>query len=193
VVAEAVAAADIVAAMMGRPSGDWPEVLTKRLDAIGTPAPALIKLTQKSVSRVLMESELVDLWAKSDEVETWNLSVTDLIARLDASGAGGQSNKKAKSDGINAVCPFCQETIGSVDAVDCQCPRRPDQPVLVLSSGLPQRETASQSGRAKLESRSGRPEVSAHGGRYSRPEKRLIAGAGRPNPNVTVTIGIIIR
>jgi Domain of unknown function (DUF4259) len=69
VATKAMAAADIVAAMMGRPAGDCPDDLTKRLDALGAPPPALIKLAQESVSRILMESELVDLWAESDEVE----------------------------------------------------------------------------------------------------------------------------
>jgi Domain of unknown function (DUF4259) len=58
---EAMAAADVVAAMMGRPADDCPEDLTKRLDAFGAPTPSLIKLAEESFSRVLMESELVDL------------------------------------------------------------------------------------------------------------------------------------
>jgi len=129
VASEAMAAADIVAALMGRPADDCPEDLAKRLDALGAPAPALIKLAQESVSRVLMESELVDLWAESDEIEAWNLSVTDLIARLDNSGAGGQSKKKSKSDEINAVCPFCQETIGSDEALMLSIASVHDDPI----------------------------------------------------------------
>lgn len=130
VASEAMAAAEVVAAMMGRPSGDCPEELTNRLDALGTPAPALVKLAQESVSRVLMESELVDLWADSDETEGWNRSVTDLIARLDPTSAGGSSKKKSKKkDRINAVCPFCQEIIGNDEAVMLSIASVHDDPI----------------------------------------------------------------
>jgi len=130
VASEAMAAAEVVAAMMGRPSGDCPEELTKRLDALGAPEPALVRLAQESVSRVLMESELVDLWAESDETEGWNRSVTDLIARLDPTSAGGTSKKKLKkNDGINAVCPFCQEIIGSDEAVMLSIASVHDDPI----------------------------------------------------------------
>ncbi len=130
VASEAMAAAEVVAAMMGRPSGDCPEELAKRLDALGAPAPALVTLAQESVSRVLMESELVDLWAESDEVEGWNRSVTDLIARLDPTSAGGASKTKSKkNDEINAICPFCQETIGSDEAVMLSIASVHDDPI----------------------------------------------------------------
>lgn len=129
VASEAMAAADVVAAMMGRPADDCPEDLTKRLDALGAPASALVKLAQESVSRILMDSELVDLWAESDEVEAWNLSVTDLIARLDTTGPGTNSKEKSKSDEINAVCPFCQETIGSDEALMLSIASVHDDPI----------------------------------------------------------------
>lgn len=126
---EAMAAADIVAAMMGRPADDCPAELTKRLGTFGAPAPALVRLATESVSRVLMESELVDLWAESDEVEAWNLSVTGLIARLDTMGPGTKSKKKSKSDEINAICPFCQETIGSDEALMLSIASVHDDPI----------------------------------------------------------------
>ncbi len=130
VASEALAAADVVAAMMGRPSGDCPEELTKRLDALGAPEPALVKLAQESVSRVLMGSGLVDLWAESGEVEAWNRSVTDLIARLDSTSAGVSSKKKSeKTDEINAICPFCQETIGGEEAVMLSIASVDDDPI----------------------------------------------------------------
>ncbi len=129
VASEAMAAAEIVAAMMGRASDDCPEELTKRLDPLGAPAPALVMLAQESVSRVLMDSELVDLWAESDEVEAWNRSVTDLIERLNGSVGKASPKKKSKNDEINAICPFCQETIGSDEAVILSIASVDDDPI----------------------------------------------------------------
>lgn len=129
VASEAMAAAEVVAAMMGRPSGDCPEEVTKRLEELGAPAPALVRLAQESVSRVLMESELVDLWAESDEVEAWNRSVTGLIDRLNGSGGDAAAKKKSKNDEINAICPFCQETIGSDEAVMLSIASVHDDPI----------------------------------------------------------------
>lgn len=129
VASEAMAAADIIAAMLGRPADDCPEDLATRLGEFGTPAPELINLARESVSRVLMESELIDLWSESDEVEAWNLSVTGLIARLNAPGAGGQSKKKSKSDAINAICPFCQKTIGTDEALILSIASVHDDPI----------------------------------------------------------------
>ena len=83
---EALAAADIVARLMGRPGENTP--YTKTIDewvaALRiTPSTQLIDKARRAVSRVLMEpSELVELWQESNDFESWKASVEALSERL---------------------------------------------------------------------------------------------------------------
>ncbi len=113
-----LAAAEIVAAMMGRPSADCPADLAPRLKKFGEPTGALIERARQAVSRVLFDSELLDLWAESDSREEWNIVITDLIERLNPElPTKKQGRRKSAKAGSNAICHFCNETVGTAPSL----------------------------------------------------------------------------
>jgi hypothetical protein len=79
----AIAAAEVVAAALGRPAEGLPDDVLEvvgRLTGQCTPDHAIRART--AVERVLAESEIAELWAESDDDATWRASVQDLIQRL---------------------------------------------------------------------------------------------------------------
>lgn len=80
--AEAIAAAETVAAWMGEPHEDCPEEVEAWVE--GRPAPPATMISQaRYVSEAVLEnSELKDLWKESEEFEQWQTSVNDLLGRL---------------------------------------------------------------------------------------------------------------
>ena len=84
---EALAAADIVARMLGRP-GDhsaYTDVIDDWVADYDTkPSPQLVEKARKAVARVRTEpSELIELWQESDEFESWKHAVDELAKRLE--------------------------------------------------------------------------------------------------------------
>lgn len=81
--AEALAAAEVVAALVGRPGPDLPEevrgwVADHRLRV----APELRSLGVRAVDQVAGESELKELWADSDDGDAWRDRIEELRGRL---------------------------------------------------------------------------------------------------------------
>src|SRR5262245_31372268 len=68
-----IAAAECVAAMLGRPADDLPKKLAVRLRGLGRPEAALLETTRNQVSMVIAGSELSELWAEADNVGEFNL------------------------------------------------------------------------------------------------------------------------
>lgn len=79
---EAIAAAEIVAAMLGKPAEDFPDGLEDFLAGAAPPTPAFIKLAIKATKRVLADSELKELWDEGDGGDQWRADVEGLLARL---------------------------------------------------------------------------------------------------------------
>ncbi len=78
----AVAAAEIVAALMGRPPADLPEEAAEWVQAHpATPGATLVTRARGSVIRVREDSELKELWEEGDAGE-WHASMDELAARL---------------------------------------------------------------------------------------------------------------
>lgn len=78
----ALAAAEMVAALRGRPAADLPD---EAVDwARGRPAPSddLVARARQAVAAVLADSELRDLWLETDELAMWQGSVEELRERL---------------------------------------------------------------------------------------------------------------
>lgn len=81
---EALAAAECVAAALGRPAADLPA----KLQAWVTEnhpiqvKPAYVAMAQRATARVLAQSELRDLWAERDDFAAWQTAVLDLQQRL---------------------------------------------------------------------------------------------------------------
>jgi hypothetical protein len=80
----ALAAAEVVAALAGRPAPDLPEevrtwVETHRLTAL----PDLRALSVRALDQVAAGSELQELWAESEESAAWVDRLQELRSRLD--------------------------------------------------------------------------------------------------------------
>lgn len=77
---EALAAAEVVAALNGKPAGELPEELTEWLrKAAFAPSKTLYSHAAVAVSKILKNSELAELWG---EDESWRRNVEDLLRRL---------------------------------------------------------------------------------------------------------------
>jgi len=78
----ALAAAEVVAAALGRPAADLPGEVSDWLEANGAKsAAALAPLARQAVERVRANSELRKLWEESDPGE-WLAAVDDLLSRV---------------------------------------------------------------------------------------------------------------
>jgi hypothetical protein len=114
--AQALVAAELIAASRGHLADDFPKdavSLTK-----GLKAGDLKGLACNAVSRVLFSSELVELWAESDESEEWSLAITGLIERLGKKPRKKLTAEKPKSKITACQCSFCLEQIPADGLVD---------------------------------------------------------------------------
>ena len=81
----AVAAAEVVAAALGRPAAELPEaVATLAGDLASRVTDEHLEQARTAAQRVLASSEIGELWAESDEDAAWRAAMDDLIARLEA-------------------------------------------------------------------------------------------------------------
>ena len=85
--AVALAAAEVVAALVGNPFDDLPEEVADWVDRqqengaleIDTD---LVRRSVQGVDAVVGESELKELWVENEELESWYTVVDDLLERL---------------------------------------------------------------------------------------------------------------
>lgn len=78
---QAVAAAEVVAAMNGHPAADLPDEAATWSQRRGSADSTLAELARRAVSRVQTDSELKELWEEGDATD-WNAMMSDLSARL---------------------------------------------------------------------------------------------------------------
>ena len=146
VAAQALVAAELVAASRGHLADDFPAdtvSLTKGLKAAD-----LKDLACDAVSRVLFSSELVELWAEADESEEWNRTISGLIERLGKKPRKNVTTKKPKSKFTVCECSFCLEQnlrrrACGYDVADAAHARH-DGTHDIRTRGAPQRPSASQ-------------------------------------------------
>lgn len=79
---QALAAAEVVAALRGKPGGGLPKKLVPWLEGRPRPADALLDTARRAVAKVMQDSELKDLWVESGHPQAWEEGVRDLQARL---------------------------------------------------------------------------------------------------------------
>lgn len=83
---EAIAAAECLAAANARPPQDPPEDLTKWLASLAAtrPDPDMLARAEQALlkARNDEQSELRQLWKDTDDFQSWQASIDDLIARL---------------------------------------------------------------------------------------------------------------
>ena len=77
----ALAAAEILAATLEKPSSDFPEDLKPMLATIHSNT-AILKLARKAVKQIAKESELQELWAEGGDAKDWQAIQKDLLERL---------------------------------------------------------------------------------------------------------------
>lgn len=111
---EIIAAAEVVALLMSQIAPDTPEDLRNKLTEFGKPDTALIEQAKMSVSEVLGDSELLDLWSENaSDRESWNLAITGLIERLNADVTDIPPSAEDIADvgGNLSPCVFCGKDI----------------------------------------------------------------------------------
>ena len=109
-----IAAAECVAAMLGRPADDIPEDLADRLTGFGMPGAALLGTTRDHVSMVISHSELPELWAEADNLDEFNLAMTGLIDRLNPDIKPKAKKGQKKKPAFNpSPCAFCNTSMGA--------------------------------------------------------------------------------
>jgi hypothetical protein len=115
---EAVAAADLVAAMMGRAAPDLPDDLAPKLSDFGPPSEELIAAAVKAVHQVRDRSELAELWAEATD-EDWAGAIDGLLARLDpATPYVPPPPRDVETEGkVFGICLVCDGSIEEADIV----------------------------------------------------------------------------
>lgn len=87
--AEALAAAEIVAAALGHPAAGLPGEATDWVQAhAGEIDSTLVPLAVDAVTRIRTDSEPQALWEESDSGAEWHAVVDDLLARLGRMSGG---------------------------------------------------------------------------------------------------------
>lgn len=81
---EAIAAAEVVAALRGHPLSELPDEVSEFLKKHGkkNPSTALVKLAIAVVRRIAEESHLKSSWQEAGSAEAWLATTTDLLKRL---------------------------------------------------------------------------------------------------------------
>ncbi len=81
----AIAAAEVVAAALGRPADALPDDVQELVGGLSASVTADHAVRARTaVERVLEGSEVAELWGESDDDAAWRASVEDLIERLTA-------------------------------------------------------------------------------------------------------------
>lgn len=113
---EALAAADVLAATLGRPAPDMPDDIAEDIEGFGTPQKSALKTATQATQRIRDASELRELWDEDDPAE-WLEVVDDLLLRLDADREYEAPERAPKSKGGYA-CYICMESIPDGEQVD---------------------------------------------------------------------------
>lgn len=80
---EALAAAEVVAALRGRPLAELPPEVTSFVDRMAAkPSPELVRMAVEAIKRIKAKSELRELWDDSESAEQWLDELANLRKRL---------------------------------------------------------------------------------------------------------------
>ena len=83
----ALAAAEAVAAALGRPAAGLPEELADWIPTVETPGAERVERARRAAERVRRGSELQGLWDDSPDAALWHQSVDELLRRLGSDNA----------------------------------------------------------------------------------------------------------
>jgi hypothetical protein len=104
-----IAAAECVAAMLGRPCGDLPDDPAERLGGYGKPDATLLGAAGNHVKMVISHSDLSELSADADDPAEFTCAMTGLIDRLDPDIRPKATRRKSKMPFFN-VSPCASAT-----------------------------------------------------------------------------------
>jgi Domain of unknown function (DUF4259) len=82
--AAAIAAAEVVAALLGRANPQQPPEVTQWVARQAGVDSSLFREALRAVRRIQERSELRELWEEGADLPQWEASVSDLVARLRA-------------------------------------------------------------------------------------------------------------
>ena len=83
IASQALAAAEVVAALRGQPRSELPDDVAAWVARYPEdPGPELLGHARRAVARVVRESELKELWEESAEAGVWRAATEDLRRRL---------------------------------------------------------------------------------------------------------------
>ncbi len=136
---EIIAAAEIVAISIGQIAPNIPSDLLKNLDNLAKADAALIEQAKMSVSEVLGDSELLDLWSEDPEDSAgWNVAITGLIARLNADVSVNPPSPKEIEEisGGLSPCVFCDKDIEPKDLTSLSFRDMSSKDSLAMSHGV---------------------------------------------------------
>jgi hypothetical protein len=116
---EILAAAEIVAAILDRPSADLPDQVKRTLTAFGVVNSAFLSEVSNAIKQVQNNSELRDLWAESDEYLDWIDVTNNLLTRLDLNtGYTPAQPDPVETAELGAVCYLCEKDITTAEEVE---------------------------------------------------------------------------
>ena len=121
---EIIAAAECVAALIGRPAADLPAALAKTLATFVSADRSLINAARESLSRVLGDSELTRIWAEDDPA-AFNLAMTYLIDRLNPNLPIDHPEPPAQTE-VYQTCGFCNGDIAPEALVSIEIRQQTD-------------------------------------------------------------------
>ncbi|MEP7009716.1 MAG: DUF4259 domain-containing protein [Acidobacteriota bacterium] len=78
----ALAAAEVVAALLGKPNPALPEEAVSWVKGKPSPPSNVVAKAKSAVAAVLDSSELQELWAESEDYPQWQAITKDLLGRL---------------------------------------------------------------------------------------------------------------
>jgi hypothetical protein len=78
----ALAAAEIVTAMLGKATVSLSEEIVEWIEGLGAVQPDMVDKAQAAVRQVMNGSELEQVWKESSDYQSWAASVEDLLKRL---------------------------------------------------------------------------------------------------------------
>ena len=120
IVCEALAAADLVAAMLGRPASDMPEEASALAKTFGAPSADLLGSASTTASIAQTGNELAELWEEAED-EDWVGVLTDLKRRLDPDSPyePDRDGSPSPQPGVGGyVCFHCETLIDDAERVD---------------------------------------------------------------------------
>ncbi len=79
---QALAAAEVIAALHGHPAEELPTRLKSWMSEKPAPEPLLVQRAASAVDAILNDSELKEVWAETSDFAAWQASVMGLKARL---------------------------------------------------------------------------------------------------------------